>query len=203
MGRALSRRPHPPATADGRRLGKVRVGELTGEQRALYDAIVGGPRARNRSIPLTDDAGGLEGPFNAMLLSPRLGMALQAVGSELRFGGALSGREREIAILIVAAVWHSEYEIYAHEAAGRAAGLSAFELGALSSLHPEALADGREALIGRIVLALAARGDLTDDEYAEAAEMLGAATLFELSTLVGYYATLALQLRIFRVPVPR
>jgi hypothetical protein len=27
--------------------------------------------------------------------------------------------------------------------------------------------------------------------------------LVELSTLVGYYATLALQLRIFRVPIPR
>jgi 4-carboxymuconolactone decarboxylase len=196
VGRALT------ANADGRRLGKLPAGELTGEQRVLYDAITGGPRARNRSIPLTDDAGGLEGPFNAMLLSPVLGTALQAVGSELRFGGALSGREREVAILTVAAVWRSEYETYAHEAAGRAAGLTAAELGALGSLRPEALADARERLIGRTVLALAARGDLTDEEYAEGAELLGAATLFELSTLVGYYATLALQLRVFRVPMP-
>jgi len=190
-------------TADGRRLGKIPAAELTAEQRALYDAITGGPRGRNRSIPLTDGAGGLEGPFNAMLLSPGLGTVLQAVGGELRFGGALSGREREIAILVVATVWHSEYEAYAHEATGRAAGLTDAELDALTSLRPEALADGREALVGRIVLAMAARGDLSDDEYAEGAGQLGAATLFELSTLVGYYATLALQLRIFRVPVPR
>jgi 4-carboxymuconolactone decarboxylase len=190
-------------TADGRRLGKIPADELTEQQRALYDAITGGPRGRNRSIPLADDAGGLEGPFNAMLLSPRLGTALQAVGSELRFGGALSSREREIAILVVAAVWRSEYERYAHEAAGHAAGLTEAELGALSSLRPDALADGRESLIGRTVLALATHGDLTDEQYAEGAERLGAATLFELSTLVGYYATLALQLRIFRVPVPR
>jgi len=30
----------------------------------------------------------------------------------------------------------------------------------------------------------------------------GAAGVFELLTLVGYYATLALQLRVFRVPAP-
>jgi 4-carboxymuconolactone decarboxylase len=186
-----------------RRLAKIPAEDLTGQQRVLYDAIVGGPRGRNRSIPLTDGAGGLEGPFNAMLLSPRLGAALQALGSELRFGGELSGREREIAILVVAAVCRSEYEQYAHEAAGRAAGLTEDEIAALGSLRLDVLADGRESLIARIVLALAERGDLTDEEYAEAAGLLGTATLFELSTLAGYYATLALQLRVFRVPVPR
>ncbi|MFC7716531.1 hypothetical protein [Nonomuraea recticatena] len=38
-------------------------------------------------------------------------------------------------------------------------------------------------------------GDLTDDEYAALDER----TLFELTTLVGYYATLAMQLRVYRV----
>jgi 4-carboxymuconolactone decarboxylase len=47
-----------------------------------------------------------------------------------------------------------------------------------------------------------ARGDLDDAEYAEAAAELGPDGLFELLTLVGYYATLALQLRVFRVPAP-
>ena len=32
--------------------------------------------------------------------------------------------------------------------------------------------------------------------------MLGEPALVELSALVGYYATLALQMRIFRVPAP-
>jgi len=32
--------------------------------------------------------------------------------------------------------------------------------------------------------------------------VMGAVGLFELLTLVGYYATLALQLRVFRVPAP-
>ena len=38
--------------------------------------------------------------------------------------------------------------------------------------------------------------------YAAAVETLGLPQLFELLTLVGYYDTLALQLRVFRVPAP-
>jgi 4-carboxymuconolactone decarboxylase len=45
------------------------------------------------------------------------------------------------------------------------------------------------------------RGDLSDADWAAASTALSDATIFELSTLVGYYATLALQLRIFRVEV--
>jgi len=57
-------------------------------------------------------------------------------------------------------------------------------------------------VVARTVAALVARGDLDDAEYLEAAEAVGPAGLFELLTLVGYYATLALQLRVFRVPAP-
>jgi 4-carboxymuconolactone decarboxylase len=45
--------------------------ELTTAARAVYDKIVGGPRASAASaFRLVDAAGRLEGPFNAMLLSP-------------------------------------------------------------------------------------------------------------------------------------
>jgi 4-carboxymuconolactone decarboxylase len=45
-------------------------------------------------------------------------------------------------------------------------------------------------------------GDLDDAQYAGAVAQLGEAGVFELTTLVGYYATLALQLRVFRVGLP-
>jgi 4-carboxymuconolactone decarboxylase len=44
--------------------------------------------------------------------------------------------------------------------------------------------------------------DLDDEQYDTAVAALGERALVELSTLVGYYATLALQMRIFRVPAP-
>ena len=159
-----------------------------------------GPRARSCSGWPTRD-GRLEGPFNAFLLQPRLGSALQALGSAVRYDTGLDDRCREIAILVVAAHWRSDFEWYAHEAVARSAGLGDAELAAVRDGRHAALA-GREAVVARTAAALVARGDLDDAEYREAVGQVGAAGLFELLTLVGYYATLALQLRVFRVPAP-
>lgn len=200
----LSRDPGPPGpSSDPARLPKLSRDELDEAQLALYAAIAEGPRARGPQLfALTDDRGGLEGPFNAMLLSPGIGTALQTLGSAIRFGSALSDRARELAILVVAHEWDSAFERHAHEAVGRAAGLSAAELESIALSRPEEFSDAHEQLVFRTTLALVSRADLTEIEYLAATQGLGEATLFELSTLVGYYATLALQLRIFRVPSP-
>jgi 4-carboxymuconolactone decarboxylase len=186
----------------GARIPKLEPSSLDAEQRSLYDVITGGRRAQGPQIFLLTDADGrLEGPFNAFLLQPRLGMALQALGSSVRYDTGLDDRCREIAILVVAAHWRSDFEKYAHEAAGRSVGLGDAELAAVRDGSHARLA-GREAVVARTAGALAARGDIDDAEYLEAVEHLGTAGLFELLTLVGYYATLALQLRVFRVPAP-
>jgi 4-carboxymuconolactone decarboxylase len=208
----------------GARLPKLAPSALDDEQRALYDAITGGRRAQGPQVfRLADPEGRLEGPFNAFLLQPRLGSALQALGSSVRYDTGLGDRCREIAILVVAAHWRSDFEWYAHEAVARSVGLTDAELAAVRDgrytkpagagdgryTEPDAVQDGsraalagREALVARTVAALLTRGDLEDAEYREAVEHLGPAGLFELLTLVGYYATLALQLRVFRVPAP-
>jgi 4-carboxymuconolactone decarboxylase len=186
----------------GARIGKLEPSSLDAEQRSLYDAIAGGRRAQGPQLfRLVDDHGRLEGPFNAFLLQPRLGSALQALGSSVRYDTGLDDRCREIAILAVAAHWRSDFEWYAHEAVARSAGLDEAELAAVRDGRYAALT-GREAVVARTVDALVVRGDLDDAEYLEAVEVVAAAGLFELLTLVGYYATLALQLRVFRVPAP-
>ena len=186
----------------GARIPKLAPSALDAEQRSLYDAIAGGRRAQGPQLfRLTDEAGRLEGPFNAFLLQPRLGAALQALGSSVRYDTGLDDRCREIAILTVAAHWHSDFEWYAHEAVARAAGLTTPELAAIRAASPDVL-PAREAVVARTTTALLTRGDLTDPEYRTATDHLGPDGLFELLTLVGYYVTLALQLRVFRVPAP-
>jgi len=186
----------------GARLPKFEPPALDAEQRSLYDAIAGGRRAQGPQLfRLADADGRLEGPFNAFLLQPRLGSALQALGASVRYDTGLDDRCREIAILVVAAHWRSDFEWHAHEAVGRAAGLGDAELAALREGRHAELA-GRESVVARTAAALVTRGDLDDAEYGEAVGHLGPAGLFELLTLVGYYATLALQLRVFRVPAP-
>ena len=206
------------------RLPKLPPEHLDDGQRALYDAITGGPRAQDGSpFRLTGGDGALEGPFNAMLLQPAFGAALQALGSAVRYETTLSARAREIAILLVAHHWQSSFEIYAHEAVGRAAGLTGAELAALragptanpaanpaadSSADPAddpaptPADDPAELLVADTTRALLAHGDLSDEEFEAARTGLGLPALFELTTLTGYYATLALQLRVFRVGAP-
>jgi 4-carboxymuconolactone decarboxylase len=185
------------------RLAKLSAEDLDDDQKQLYEAITGGPRSSGRpAFPLVDHAGALEGPFNAMLLQPALGSALQSLGAAIRYQGTLPGRTRELAILVVAAAWRSEFEQYAHEAVGLHEGLRAEDLAAIRAGQEPDLTDPAERAAVRTAWALARRGDLDDAEYADAVAQLGEPALFELTTLVGYYATLALQLRAFRVGSP-
>ena len=184
------------------RLRKLAVAELSEDQRSLYDDITGGPRAKGpQAFSLTDSGGQLVGPFNAMLLSPELGRSLQALGAAVRYGTGLTDREREIAILIVASAWDSAFERYAHEAVGRAVGLTIDEMVSIRSRTVEAFR-GRERRVAETVHALAGSGDLDDAAYRVVVDELGEDVLFQLTTLVGYYATLALQLRVFGVAAP-
>jgi 4-carboxymuconolactone decarboxylase len=178
------------------RLRGFRPAELSAEQNDVYQAIAGGPR-KTGPFPLVDEHGCLRGPFNAMLLSPPVGQALQAVGAAVRYRTTLTDRVRELAILVVAWHWGSAFEIEAHEAVGRACGITEPELQALRSGTVPAVGDRVEECAMRSAAALVGNGSLTDQEYAEAVDALGERGLFELTTLVGYYATLALQLNVF------
>jgi 4-carboxymuconolactone decarboxylase len=126
--------------------------DLDDQQRVLYNAIAGGPRAAGpRLFALTDAAGRLNGPFNAMLFAPEVGTALQELGTAIRYRSSLTARIREMAILAVAAHWD---------------------------------------------------GHIADPLFQRAVSLIGNQAVVELTSLVGYYATLALQLRVFRVGLP-
>jgi len=178
--------------------------EMTSEQVDLYREILGGPRGQGpRAVLLASGAGGLAGPFNAMLYAPSVGHALQELGTAIRFRTELAPRVREMAILVVAQAWDSAYVRESHELLGRDAGLTDAEIEALRAGADPGFADKQEQVAYSVVRALTRPGpksaDLDDQEYDTAVAVLGERALVELSALVGYYATLALQLRIFRV----
>jgi 4-carboxymuconolactone decarboxylase len=180
------------------RLEAIPPDRQTPSQRTLYDRIVSGPRAAGpQHFALTSSDGGLQGPFNAFLLSPAVGASLERVGAAVRFETGLSDRTRELAILAVAAHWDSAFEWAAHEGVGRSVGLTSPEIDAVRRGEVPALPDEREVASAHLVAALL-RGDVSDEEWARWAEPLGSAAVFELTSLVGYYATLALQMRVFR-----
>lgn len=179
------------------RLAGFLPGDMSEEQAAVYRSISGGPRAAGPQLfALTDSERRLRGPFNAMLLSPPVGAALQAVGAAVRYRSSLSDRVREMAVLLVAAHWGSAFEREAHEAVGRACGLTEEELDSLRSGVLPDVTDPDETTALRTTASLLRSGSM-DDEYRTAVSAIGERGLFDLTTLVGYYATLALQLRVF------
>jgi hypothetical protein len=172
--------------------------ELTLEQTALYAAITGGPRAQGpQHFALTAGDGSLRGPFDLMLRSPAVGSAQQELGAAIRYRTGFTDRARELAILLVAARWDSAFERESHEAIARALRFGDDELAAIRALDVSGF-DGAEAAVGRATVALL-DGDLSDEDWDAASTALGVDGVFELTALIGYYATLALQLRAFRV----
>src|ERR1700730_12732578 len=183
------------------RLAVLSSEEMTSEQVDLYREILSGPRGQEpRVVALSSGAGGLAGPFNAMLYAPPVGHALQELGAAIRFRTQLAPRIREMAILVVAQAWDSGYERASHEPIGREAGLTEPEIEALRVGADPGFTDKQEQVAYSVVRALTGpAADLDDQEYDTAVAVLGEQALVELSALVGYYATLALQMRIFRV----
>jgi 4-carboxymuconolactone decarboxylase len=177
--------------------------QLDADQRALYDEIAGGPRSAGPQLfELVDRQGRLNGPFGIMLHSPAVGSALQAVGAAVRYRSVLTDRVRELAVLAVAAHWNSDFELYAHVPLARHAGLTGAEVAGLVAGDEVPLGDPAERAVLEVVRALLRASDLTEEQYAAGRDAIGEQGLVELTTLVGYYATLALQLRVFRVGAP-
>ena len=184
------------------RLEQLTLDILEPEQRDLYDTIVGSRTGSTLPGRVVDEDGNLQGPFNAMLHYPELGLPLQELGGVLRFRGLLSPRARELVILTVAASWESEFEWWAHVRIGKHIGLTDDEIDAVRTSGPLALDDPAEQSAVDVARAATTRGDLDDDEYARAQDALGDRMLIEVLTLVGYYSLLALQMRVHRVPLP-
>jgi 4-carboxymuconolactone decarboxylase len=180
-----------------RRLRPLRPDELDAEQRAVYDALADPPGR----VGIAPD-GSLHGPFDAMLRAPRSGAALQSLGAALRYGGVLPERVRELATLQVAAHHRSDFEWYAHAPLAAAAGLPVALLEVVRSGGPVEPDDPAERAAAAVVAQLLERGDVGDDAWASAVGHLGEAGAVELTTLVGYYSLLAVQMRVLRVPLP-
>ena len=114
------------------RLPRLRPSQLDGAAAAVYRAITESRAGSTpRAVPLVDSDGALEGPFNAMLFSPDVGFAVQALGRAIRFGSRLSDRERESAILLCAFSVRSEYEVATHRPLALRAGWSDDDVAAL------------------------------------------------------------------------
>ena len=180
------------------RLTPVRPEAMSDEQRALYDAILGGKRGPG----MRGEDGTLKGPFNAMLLNPHVGDRVQRLGEALRFEISLPRNVIEVATLVVGSHWRAQFEWWAHERLAKEAGVSEAVVAAIKRGERPEFSDDDEAGAYEVASELYGTQRLSDASYAKAVQRFGESALFELIALVGYYSLVSLLLNGFNVPLP-
>lgn len=185
------------------RLEDLPLDRLNPAQRALFDAITGGKRGAGKA-PGTylTPGGGLRGPFNALLRVPHVGDPAQRLGECLRFDGVLPARQREIAVLCVAAHWRADYEWWAHARIAGECGVEEQVIQAIQRNSSPSFADPAERLVHDFSRAMLEEHGVGDRLYGEILAAIGEEALVELVVLLGYYSLVSMLLVAFRVPLP-
>jgi 4-carboxymuconolactone decarboxylase len=175
--------------AASNRIREIPPDQLTDAQKAALDAVVGG---RGR-IPT---------PYKIWLHSPVLMQRLERLGTFLVNESSLTPREQEIAILTVARHWHGSYVFTAHSRAARKAGISDEVIAAIGHDETPPLSDVRERAVHAIAWAAEAPTPASDSVFDAAIEAIGHNGLSELLVFLGYYSSVAIAMKLFKVPVP-
>jgi 4-carboxymuconolactone decarboxylase len=188
----------------GGRLPLVDPATLTGVQHELFERVQATrvPWANEAGIRVTSEDGRLIGPFNGFLLQPEVAAKFLDFTAAAADHRTLSPRVREVVIVAVGAVWEAEYELYAHTALARQAGLPDDAVTTLANGGiPEDLSED-EKIAARVAHELSSRHRIDDQLYREAENAFGRTGLFDIVALMGQYHTVCTLLTLFEVPAP-
>lgn len=178
---------HPESRS---RLAPLKRDSLDQQGRDFYDALAGDSRR------LT----GVGGPSGIRMYSPQAGDLARRLNNYLRFESALGARTVELAILVTAREFDSQFEWSAHEPVALKAGVSKdlVELikrrGPVSNLAGVSEQDAAIIELGREVFGTHKVSSAT---YARALKALGAKNLVDLTVLIGEYSATAVLLATF------
>jgi 4-carboxymuconolactone decarboxylase len=189
------------APADTRRFPLIPVDKLTPEQQALTEAIKSGPRAKLASSGASKP-GPLGGPFNVWLRSPGIGNLVQQLGEEIRFRSSLAGKLNELAILVTARNWTSQYEWVAHHKLALEGGLDPKIAEAIAQGQRPAAMDADETLVYEVSTELQQTQGVSDAMYARAVARFGERGVVDLISVNGFYILVSMCLNVDRTPVP-
>lgn len=187
--------------ADNRRFKMIPVDNLTAEQRVVYDAIRSGPRSKLGNSSASTP-GPLGGPFNVMLRSPGIGNLVQALGGEIRFKSSLPPKLNELAIMVTARFWTSQYEWFAHCKLALEAGLDPAIAKDVAENRRPANMDADEAIVYDFSRELHETHGVSDANYKRAVDRFGERGAFDLIAVNGYYSLVSMCLNVDKTPLP-
>ena len=181
-----------PAKPKPARLPRIADDQLTERQKELMEAIRTGPRGRVSQ----------NGPFGVYLHAPEFGDLVQRLGAHCRFKTGVVPRLSEFAILCTARQWKAQYEWHAHAAIAEKAGVAPETIRDIRAGRAPKKAKKDERAIYDFVQELYRTRRVSDRNYKRVHAVLGDVATVELVGILGYYATVAMMLDVFRVPLP-
>jgi 4-carboxymuconolactone decarboxylase len=148
---------------------------LAGAQRELFDVMMATmvPSAPSAGFRSTTGDGRLIGPFNPFLLNPAVASKFLDLQFAEQSQTSLFERVRQVVILAVGAPWGADYELHAHSAVARKAGISEDAVRVLASGGlPDDLRE-HEKIAARVALQLSTKHRIDDGLYREAEQVFG------------------------------
>ena len=164
--------------------------EMSPPQQVMVNELLAGKR------------GTLNGPFNVFLRSPEVGNLAQRLGEQVRFRSSLAPRLNEMAILMTARWWSSQYEWHAHQPLALAAGLSSDVVEALQTGTRPANMAADETVVYDFSTELRDRRRVSDKTFAAAVKAFGEQGVMDLIAVMGYYDIVSMTLNVDGYPLP-
>jgi len=172
------------------RLNLLSPGEMSAEQRAIYDESI----ASKRGSPPP--------PMMAWLASPDMAKHATRLGAFLRYDTTLTPALSELAILVTARHWTAQFEWYAHKKMALDGGLDPAIIEDIKNRRTPSFADPKARVIYDVARSLHEAKGLSQPLYDEAVRLLGDRGLVEVIGLCGYYTMVSMTLNTYQFPVP-
>jgi 4-carboxymuconolactone decarboxylase len=184
----------------GGRLPLAERSALSEPQQQLYDSMTRSWDGLGFASKTSD--GRSIGIFNPLLQSPVI------AGSFLRFQAveqentSVTPQVRQVVILAVGAVWRSAYELYAHSAVARSAGLPDQVVQELAAGQMPGELSAAEQAAWRFTHQLTTQRRVEQPVYDQAHAVFGAQGITDMLFLIGAYQTVCGILSAFEIPAP-
>ena len=171
------------------RIKDIPENELTPEQAKVFKDLVAG---RGRLLT----------PYRIWIHSPRLAAALETIGTFLNKKSSLTEREVELVICIIANHWKGEFVWTAHTRIGVELGIPQSVFDAIRAGQEPVLDNERERAVYDLARIAMEPGAGADEVFARAERLLGRNGIAEVLALLGYYSSVAMGVKLHRVPLP-
>jgi 4-carboxymuconolactone decarboxylase len=185
----------PLAAAAQERYPALKPDQLNAEQKAYIENLQKPPR--NNTTALQNP------PYRVYMRSPELASKLESVSDYLRWGTGQPPRLTELAIMITARQWSSQWIWRGHYRAAVRGGLDP-SVGAdiAAGKRPEKMKEDETALYNYAMEMYRDRS-VSDPTYAAAAKQFGEKGLIDLVATMGYYDTVAMTLITAKAVAPK